>query len=442
MRNTRFLFWAIIVLTILAVFIDLPQEFTISGKKFSGLSSNFFLGPIHIQRNVTFKKGLDLEGGVSITYKANVSGIPADQQKDALDAAKSVIERRINFFGVSEALVQTATVNNDSRIIVEIPGLTDVDKAINLIGTTAQLTFWEEGASGSAKLATQSALPLDINQLLGPNPIKTKLTGSDLQKAVVSFDTNTGAPQVSLAFSNDGAKKFADITTRNVGKPVVIVLDNQIISAPRVNVPITDGNAVITGGFTTDQAKGLVIQLNAGALPIPLSILEQQKIGPTLGLRSLEMSLFAGVLGLLVIVIFMVVLYGRFGMIASVALMLYTVFVLALFKVIPITLTLAGIAGFILSIGMAVDANILIFERMREELRSGKSLPVALELGFSRAWNSIRDANVSTLITSVILYYFGTGPVRGFALTLAIGVLVSMFSAIMVTRTFLRLVYK
>ncbi len=442
MRHTRFLFWFIVVLTIVAIFIDLPQQFTLFGKHFSALSPNFFLGKFNIQRDVSFRKGLDLEGGVSIAYKAHVEDLLEDQRKDALESAKTVVERRINFFGVSEALIQTATVNNESRIIVEIPGISDVDSAINLIGTTAQLTFWEEGATGSAKIASSSALPFGITQFLGENPKKTNLVGKDLQRASVTFNQNTGAPEVSLVFTSDGGKKFAEITKRNVSKPVAIVLDDQIVSAPNVSEPITDGNAVINGRFTTDQAKALVIQLNAGALPISLSVLEQQKIGPTLGLASLQKSLFAGAIGFLVIVVFMVVLYGRFGIIAAIALLLYTVFVLAIFKIVPITLTLAGIAGFILSIGMAVDANILIFERMREELRTGKSLPVALELGFSRAWNSIRDANISSLITSGILYYFGTGPVRGFAVTLAIGVLVSMFSAIMVTRTFLRLVYK
>lgn len=457
MKHSRLLFWFIVVLTIIGIFVDLPKEFVFDftipklpftqkeihiKKTFVGFSPNFFIGPFHIQRDVSFRKGLDLEGGVSITYKAHVESLPEDQRKDALESAKTVVERRINFFGVSEALVQTATVNNESRIIVEVPGLTDVDSAVNLIGTTAQLSFWEEGASGSAKIASPSALPLGINQFLGENPKKTNLAGKDLQRATVTFNPNTGAPEVSIVFSSDGGKKFADITKRNVGKRVAIVLDDVVIMAPNVNTPILDGNGVISGGFTTDQAKNLSIQLNAGALPVSLSILEQQKIGPTLGLSSLQKSLFAGAIGFVVIVIFMVVLYGRFGIIASIALLLYTVFVLAIFKLIPVTLTLAGIAGFILSIGMAVDANILIFERMREELRTGKSLPVALELGFSRAWSSIRDANISSLITSFILYYFGTGPVRGFAVTLAIGVLVSMFSAIMVTRTFLRLVYK
>lgn len=456
MKNSRFLFWVIVALTIFAVLIDLPQKINLSydspkipliNKKisihrtFSGFNPTLFLSDPKLQRDFAFHKGLDLEGGVSITLQADMKNIDQAQRNNALESAKTVIERRINFFGVSEPVIQTATVNKDYRIIIELPGLTDVNQAISLIGTTAQLTFWEEEATGSAKLAVNTVLPPGINSLF-QKPTKTNLTGSDLKQTNVTFDQNTGKPQVQLVFSDDGAKKFAEITKRNVSKVVAIALDNQIIEAPRVNEPIINGNAVISGSFTTDQAKSLSIQLNAGALPVPLSILSQRTVGPTLGLASLQKSLFAGILGFIIIVVFMIVLYGRFGVLASSALFLYTLFVLALFKLIPVTLTIAGIAGFILSIGMAVDANILIFERMKEEMRLGKPMNIAIELGFSRAWTSIRDSNFSSLITCGILYQFGTGSVRGFALTLAIGVLVSMFSAIVVTRTFLRLIYK
>lgn len=439
MKNSRLFFWFIILLTIFAILVDLPRIITVP------LNGNqTVLNPIsllRIKKDLSFRKGLDLEGGTSITLRADMKDISEASKNDALESAKTVIERRVNFLGVSEPVVQTAKVNKDYRIIVELPGITDLNQAISLIGTTAQLSFWEEGASGSAKLASPSALPLGIDLVL-QNPQKADLTGRDLQKSSVSFDPNTGKPQVQLVFSSDGARKFSGITQRNVGKIVAIVLDNMVIEAPRVNQQIVDGNAVITGAFTTDQAKRLSIQLNAGALPIPLSVLEQRTIGATLGASSLQKSLFAGILGFIVIVVFMTVLYGRLGVIASVALFLYTLFVLALFKLIPVTLTLAGIAGFVLSIGMAVDANILIFERMREELRAGRSQQMAIELGFSRAWSSIRDSNVSSIITSLILIYFGTGIVRGFAITLLIGVLVSMFSAIVVTRTFLRITYR
>lgn len=455
-KHPRLLFWGIIILSIFAILIDLPKNMQINydtkipviNKKISihknlqGFDPNVVFRFFNARRDFSFKKGLDLEGGTSITLKADMKGVPAGQEADALDTAKQVVERRVNLFGVSEPVVQTAKTNNEYRIIVELPGVTDVNEAVSLIGTTAQLTFWEEGASGSAKLASASALPLGLTQIIGPNPHKTSLTGNDLQQTTVTFDRNAGQPEVQLSFSDDGAKKFAAITKKNLGKPVVIVLDNQIISYPRVNSVIANGDAVISGGFTADQAKALRTQLQAGALPIPLTVIQQSTVGPTLGESSLEKSLFAGMLGFVIIVIFMIALYGRLGVIASFALFLYTLFVLAIFKLIPITLTLAGIAGFVLSIGMAVDANILIFERMKEELKSGKKKEIALELGFVRAWSSIRDSNISTLITSAILFQFGTGIIRGFAVTLAIGVLVSMFSAIVVTRTFLRMVYK
>jgi preprotein translocase subunit SecD len=450
-RRAGIFFILICILTALTIVINLAQQYKINidttlpvinkkitiHKTFNGINPNFTLGPLHFQRDLSFRKGLDLQGGTSITLKANMNGIPQDQRDNALESAKTVIERRVNFFGVSEPLVQTSKTGEDYRILVEIPGVTDTNAAINLIGTTAKLTFWEDGASGSAKLASSSAIPMGITQLF-KNPTQTNLTGNDLQQASVTFDQNTGKPQVQLTFSAKGADKFAEITKRNVGKIVAIALDNQIVEAPRVNEPIYGGNAVITGDFTVDQAKSLQIQLDAGALPVSLSVLQQQAIGATLGQTSLDKSLFAGILGFFVIVIFMVVLYGRLGIVASFALAIYTLLVLSLFRVIPITLTLAGIAGLILSIGIAVDANILIFERMKEELRRGMSKDMAIDLGFSRAWPSIRDSNLSSLITSAVLFYFGTGIVRGFALTLALGVFVSMFSAIFVTRTFLR----
>lgn len=456
MKNPRFLFWFIIILTIFAVLIDLPSSLAISydsptipivnkkiqiHKTIMGFKPNFFIGTLHFKKEFPFRKGLDLEGGTSITLKADMKDISPVQRKDALEGSKNVIEKRVNFLGVSEPAIQTSVVKDDYRVIVELPGVTDINHAIRLIGTTAQLEFWEEGSTESAQFTDEKSLPLGMTNIF-QNPKKTNLSGKDLQNAIVSFDQNTGKPQVQLSFNKDGEKKFAVITQRNVGKIVAITLDNQVIEAPRVNEPILNGSAVITGGFTADQAKNLSIQLQAGALPVPLLVLEQHTIGATLGNESLQKSLFAGVLGFIIIVIFMSVLYGRLGMLASFSLVLYTIFVLAIFKIIPVTLTLAGIAGFILSIGMAVDANILIFERMREELRSGRAFPVAIELGFARAWTSIRDSNISSIITSLVLIYFGTGIVRGFAITLSIGVLVSMFSAIIVTRTFLRLVYR
>ncbi len=447
--SPRFLFWLIILLTLVSLFINLPnlQKISVGPIKNLSIDPSSFLRTFRIGKNLEFRRGLDLQGGTSITFKADMSGVSDSQKSDALNSAKTVIEKRINLFGVSEPVIQTATVNGDSRIIVELPGVTDVNQAINLIGTTAQLSFWEQGATGSAKTATPAAYPLGIAEVLGPGAAKTILTGNDLESSSVTFDQNTGNPQVQLVFTGKGAEKFADITKRNVNKIVAMVLDNQVIEAPRVNQVILTGNAVITGSFTLNQAKLLSTELNAGALPVPLSVLEQQVIGPTLGIDSLKKSFLAGIIGFLIIVIFMSILYGRLGAVASLALVVYSLLVLSIFKIsnltpYGITLTLSGIAGFILSIGMAVDANILIFERIKEEKRLGKRQEESIEIGFSRAWPSIRDSNISTLITSAILYEFGTGVVKGFALVLAIGVLVSMFSAIVVTRTFLRFFYE
>lgn len=436
-KNQRLLLWFIILLTIAAVVINLPSK-----------------GPLSFTSSLSFKEGLDLAGGTSLTLKADMKDLNESQKSKALEAVKTVIERRTNFFGVSEPIVQTAVSGNDYRVIVELPGV-NIEQAKDIIGTTAQLSFWEQTATSSsvsiktqeelqALVASQSAYPISVVLALGTYPNKTNLSGSDLKETSVGFDANSGKPQVQLKFTSQGAKKFADITSRNVGKIVAIVLDEQTIEAPVVNQAILGGEAVISGAFTTDSANALSRSLNAGALPVPLIYLQQHGVNATLGQESLLKSLFAGGLGIIIIIIFMTVLYGRLGVAASVALILYTLLVLSIFKLssitpYAITLTLSGIAGFILSIGMAVDANILIFERMKEERRLGRSWHEALELGFSRAWTSIRDSNISSLITCAVLYQFGTGSVKGFALTLAIGVLVSMFSAIVVTRTLLKL---
>lgn len=455
MKRNPFLLGFIIFISLFAIIVNIPPtiplKFNIPSlgvtpaitidQTLPGFNPNISLGPFQFSQDLSIRKGLDLEGGTSITLLADMTEVSRSERENALESAKQVIERRINFFGVSEPVIQTAHVGDEYRIIVEIPGVSDVNQAVNLIGTTAKLTFWEEGASSSAQLDPET-LPLNSQIFLGENPIKTDLSGSDLKKADVIFDQNTGNPIVSLSFTPDGAKKFSEITKRNVGKRLGFALDNLMVDAPFVETPILDGNAVISGGFTLEQAKQLQLQLNAGALPVSLDILEQRSIGATLGQESLEKSMFAGVVGFVVIVVFMVSLYGRLGVIASVALFIYTLLNLAIFRLVPVTLTLAGIAGFILSIGIAVDANILIFERMKEEIRRGKSRDTALTLGFSRAWTSIRDSNIASLITSAILYYFGTGIVRGFALVLAIGVLISMFSAITVTRTLLVYFYK
>lgn len=442
-RPSGFLVLVIIFVTVICFLINVPDSYKFQGREIKLVNMNTLLSPLGLSQSVDFRKGLDLEGGTSITLQADMKDVPSASRKDALESAKEVIERRINYFGVSEPVIQTSLANNNYRIIVEIPGITDVNQAVALVGKTAQLSFWESGeASGSAQQASASALPIGVVEILGPGAKPTSLTGSDLKKAAVTFNPNTGEPQVDLSFTSSGAKKFGDITKRNVGKIVGIVLDNTLIQYPRVNQPILTGNAQITGGFNVEQAKALQIQLNAGALPVSLEVLAQRAIGASLGDETLQKSVIAGLIGFLAITIFMIGLYGRLGAIASLALVVYTLINLTIYRLVPITLTLAGIAGFILSIGIAVDANILIFERIREEVRKGKSIHASIDIGFSRAWASIRDSNIASLITSAILMIMATGIVRGFALTLAIGVLVSLFSAVVVTKTLLRIVYK
>lgn len=453
MKRVNWMLVFIILIALASFIITFSQPLKINflslNAQVPALNNNPVFKALNLHHELPFKKGLDLEGGTSVTLRADMKGIAEAEREDALNSAKEVIERRINFFGVSEPVIQTAKVNNDYRIIVEIPGVTDVNQAVQLVGKTAKLTFWElpGDASPSAvldpsKISTNSGVPVGIQLTLGSDAKQTNLTGGDLKQSTVVFDQTDGKPQVQLSFTGEGAKKFGDITSRNVGKVLAIALDDQVIQAPVVNQAIYAGDAVISGGFTTDQAKTLQVQLNAGALPISLSVLEQRSIGATLGQQSVEKSLIAGFFGFLVIVVFMTVLYGRLGLIASIALTIYALINLAIFKIVPVTLTLAGIAGFILSIGIAVDANILIFERIKEELRRGRTRTAAIDLGFSRAWLSIRDSNVASLITSAVLFYFGTGVVRGFALTLALGIIVSMFSAIFVTRILLKTFYK
>lgn len=442
MRSPKLFIILLVVFSVFLLIFDLP--FNIPVNKFFVPPKNIAIkvGNVNIQKPLAYKLGLDLQGGTQLTYRVNMKGIPAAEQDKAFEAARNIIERRINFFGVGEPTIQTLKLGKEYRIIVELPGLSDVTNAISLIGKTAELSFWEAGPEikGASPSAT---LPFGLSIFLGNNPLKTNLSGGDLKSSQVVF-SNTAAtgPQVQLDFTPKGAKSFAAITKRNIGKPIAIVLDNQVVEAPRVNTEILNGSAVITGNFTTATAKALSIQLNSGALPAPLDIIGQNTVGPSLGINSLKKSLFAGIVGFVAIIIFMSYLYKREGILASVALVVYVIIALSIFKFIPITLTLAGIAGFILSIGMAVDANILIFERMHEELRNGRTKQQAVSLGFSRAWSSIRDSNISSLITSFILYYFGSGIVRGFALTLAIGILVSMFSAIVVTRNLLRVLDK
>lgn len=377
-------------------------------------------GPNFFGKEIKIHEGLDLQGGTHLVYELDASKIAKGDISTAQQSVINVIEKRINALGVSEPVIQSGKLGDKSTVIVELPGISDVNEAINLIGKTAQLKFKEQNAETGEFTDTQ-------------------LTGANLKKAQVQFDQSTSEPQVSIQFDGDGSKLFAELTQKNLQKPLAIELDGQIISAPTVQSAIQNGEAIITGKFTVDEAKKLTIQLNAGALPVPISLVEERNIGATLGSQSVQKSLTAGLIGLILIALFMIVYYKFPGFLAVLALTIYAIITLALFKLIPVTLTLTGIAGFILSVGMAVDANILIFERTKEELASGKSIGLSFEEGFKRAWSSIRDSNFSSLITAGILYYGTSGVVRGFAVTLALGIIISMFTAITVSRTFLRL---
>ena len=427
-KNPRATFALIILLTALALYVDLPNL-----KILGHTLSHPTIQTKAFKRDLEPKLGLDLSGGVQLVLSANMGNIDSSDRNNALDSAQNIIENRINSLGVSEPIVQTAKTGGDYRLIVEIPGISDIDQAVSTVKKTAHLEFKVLAANAPPE-ATIAAQPEYF--------VPTGLTGKDLKRAQASPSQDPQSPgyAVSLEFSGDGAKKLEEINRDHLNAPMAMFLDDEPISwpPPVIRAVITDGNAQISGQFDAKAAKQLAIQLNAGALPVPLSIESQTRIGPSLGREAIEKSIFATIVGLASVAFFMIAYYQLLGVFAIGALLIYTTLVFAVFKFIPVTLTLAGITGFVLSIGMAVDANILIFERIKEEVAWGKPKLEAFYAGFDRAWTSIRDSNVSSLITTAILFNFGTGPIRGFALTLAIGILISMFSAIIVTKTFLR----
>ncbi len=388
-----------------------------------------------------FTLGLDLNGGTELVYKADVSKIPESEIGGSMSSLRDVIERRVNVFGVSEPIVQVEEAGlisgqTDQRLIVELPGVADVEQAIRMLGETPRLEFML--VRPEAKGLTQEELATKtVDEVFMP----TGITGALLSKATLEFSQSNqgiaGQPIVGLAFNGEGKDLFAKITRENKGQILAIFLDGAPISTPTINEEIVDGKAVISGSFTRDEAKALVRNLNYGALPVPIELLSTQTVGPSLGINAQTAGVKAGLIGFIALAIFLVFWYRLPGFVATVSLVMYIVVSLVLFKLIPVTLTAAGIAGFILSIGMAVDANVLIFERFKEELKKGNTISDAMSLGFSRAWLSIRDSNISSMITALILFWLGTSAVKGFALTFGVGVLVSMFTAITVSRTFL-----
>lgn len=438
---------------------------------------------LNYTKSFPIKLGLDLQGGSHLIYQADFKDVADEDKPESLRGVKDTIERRVNSFGVAEPNVVT---QGEDKVVVELPGIKDVNEAIKQIGETPFLEFRTQ-SSETPEAQVDANGQVTVDPLSGWSP--TGLTGKQLKRANVDIPQGSagqvlqGRIAVRLEFNDEGKDLFARLTSENLGKPLAIILDGAILSAPTVNSAITDGVAIITGNFTLQQAKDLALRLNSGALPVPIKLVSQQTIGATLGQESIHKSLIAGIIGLIMIALFMLLYYRLPGLLAVFALAIYVLLSVLVFKigisftavvlvglffvlgitasawfgilalvsyvglmlagaVSPVTLTLAGIAGFILSIGMAVDANILIFERMKEELRAGKDFGKALEDGFSRAWNSIRDSNVSSLISVVILYTFGTPSIKGFAVALGVGIIISMFTAISITRTFMLIVSK
>lgn len=418
-RNLWILFSIIIIVLFFAVVVDIPKSFLWGNK-------------------IKATLGLDLVGGTELVYQADLSA-STDKLKD-LNNLKNVFRGRIDSLGVAEPSLQTS---GSDKIIIELPGIKNVEQAIDRIGATYELVFM---TVGTAEDGVQLQDFYDTSYLYPNYWVKSDLTGRELVSAETTFQggsTNSvkSEPVVSLKFNNTGQQKFAVLTKNNLQKQIAIVLDNKIVSAPTVQTEITNGEAVITGSKNIQEAQKLADRLSEGMLPVPAKLIGQQNIGATLGQDSLKKSIVAGLIGLLLVTSFIIIYYKFAGFIAVLALIIYALITLALYKVIPVTLTLAGIAGFILSIGMAIDANILIFERMKEELKLGKTMNLAIQDGFKRAFSSVKDSNFSSLITCIILYYTaGSGPVRGFALTLGVGIIISLFTAITVTRTILLLI--
>ncbi|MFT7645051.1 MAG: preprotein translocase subunit SecD [Candidatus Paceibacteria bacterium] len=411
-----------------------------------------------------FKLGLDLEGGSHLVYEADTSGVDTEDIPDLMNVLRDVIERRVNVFGVSEPIVQVekssfVTESPIERLVVELPGVTDVSEAVAEIGRTPLLEFKLYSAEIAAQQETLGSLDSLTDSASGTvaagnvkingeavqqqEPfVDTGLTGRYLETASLEFaGGNSGQlsnePLVAVRFTDEGGELFAEITRSHVGEQLGIFLDGELLSAPVINEAITGGTAIISGSFTPDEALSLSQNLSFGALPVPITLQSTQTIGASLGAEVLDRGMEAGVLGLTFVITFMLLWYRLPGLVAGIALLSYITIMLTLFQLVPVTLTAAGLAGFVLSLGMAVDANVLVFERMKEEFRSGTRSREAAQTGFTRAWSAIRDGNITSLLSATILFWFGTSMVKGFALVFGMGIVVSMFSAIVITRTLL-----
>lgn len=459
MRNRNFWLVVIILLVALSIWVDLVNNITIA---------NPLNDKLLVNRNTELRRGLDTLGGLQTLLEADVANCAAVKQDD-LNVTRQILESRANALGVSEIVMQVAP---PCRIVAEFPGVSNPEQVVAALQQTALLEFVDMGTSPvaagttiqtdydqtaaqavstpsatstpEATATTQPGVTPEATVTAPATVYHTVMTGASLDTVSVQVGSTPGTYVVAFTLKSDATKLFADFTSSHVGQILAIVLDKRVIFTPSIKQAITSGEGVIEGGFTSDAANTLAIQLRYGSLPVPVKVVDSRTVGPTLGEESVRKSLIAGLIGLSVVVLFMGLYYRLPGVIADLALIIYTLITLMLYKLIPITLTLPGIAGFILSIGMAVDANVLIFERLKEELRSGRSLQQAIDLGWSRAWPSIRDSNTSTLITCLILFIFGNtfgaSMVKGFSINLGLGVLISLFTAIIVTRTLLHLV--
>lgn len=445
MRNNTITLVGILLLFVVSLYVALPIDHAPWLEEALAPGEN-------TQRDIRdMTLGLDLKGGTQVLLETD---LPEGQEVDstALSTAKIIVEQRVNGLGVSEPNVQ---LQGENRIIVELPGVSNPDQAIDTIRSTGQLEFIEPAGERfvGGEIINTSNRPDAVSRFLAgedrdplastPFPdrvFETVMTGDILQQAIAAQD-EFNQWQIQFSLTGAGSNQFFEYTRNHIGDALVIVLDGRVLSAPVINAAISD-NGVITGQFTREEAESLAVQMRYGALPVPLTVADVRTIGASLGQDSVDASVRAGIIGMITVLVFMLILYRLPGFLADVALSMYVVFNIAIFKLVPVTLTLPGIAGFLLSIGMAVDANILIFERMREELRAGRSIRLAVETGFSRAWPAIRDGNLSTLISCAVLYWFGNNfgasIVKGFAITLAVGVILSMFTAVFATRTFMR----
>lgn len=370
---------------------------------------------LKIKKKLEIQRGLDLQGGTHLVYDADVAKLKEEDKNKAMQSLQANIEKRVNSFGVAEPNIYTSKLGETRRLVVELPGVQDVDKAMDLIGKTAKLEFKEGDETGQTFKTTE-------------------LSGKNLTNAALEYDQQTNSPQVAIAFDEEGKKLFAEITKRNLNKPLAIFLDDQPVTAPTVQAEITDGKAVITGKYTAEEAKKLAIQLNAGALPVSIKNVEQRTVGATLGENSIKKSIVAGIIGIIIVSIYMLIYYRFLGIFSTLGLGLYLAFIITLFKLFSFTLTMGGIAGLILSVGMSMETDVLIFERIREELRNGRSFSFASHLGFQKAWPSIRDSNFVSLIICLILYNAG-GLVRGFAVVLGLGIAMGLLTTFLGTRT-------